>query len=61
MKRIVREITEEQYNRAVNKLDTSGLFSPQEVMGYGVYCERYFQDKEDGKYYVEYSVGDSCD
>lgn len=60
MKRIVREITKEQYNRAVNKLDTSDLFSPQEVMGYGIYNMEFIADSE-GKYYVRYNLGDSCD
>lgn len=60
MKRIVREITQEQYERAVNKLDTSGLFSPQEVMGYGVYNMHFIATSE-GKYLVSYDLGDSCD
>lgn len=61
MKRIKRELTEEQYRRVIEKKDVSGIFTAQEVLGYGVYCERYFQDKEDGKYYVSFNLGDSCD
>lgn len=59
MKRIKREITPLQYHNVVAKHDTTDIFTAQEVCGYGVYCERYFQ--EDGKYYVEFSLGDSCD
>lgn len=61
MQMIKREITPEQYHNVIVKHDTSGIFKPQEVMGYGVYSERYFQDKEDGKYYVEFCLGNSCD
>lgn len=61
MNRIKREITKEQFVNVMENHDTSDIFTTQEVMGYGVYCDRYFQDKETGKYYVEYSVGDSCD
>ena len=61
MRKVTRELTPEQYHNVIDKHDTSGIFSAQEVMGYGVYCERYFNNKETGKYYVEYSVGDSCD
>lgn len=59
MRRVKRELTPEQYRNVIDKHDTSGIFTAQEVMGYGVYCERYFQ--EDGKYFVEFSLGDSCD
>lgn len=60
MRRVKKELTPQQYHNVIAKHDTTGIFTAQEVMGYGVYCERYFQDK-DGKYYVEYSVGDGCD
>ena len=59
MRRVKRELTPEQYRNVTEKHDATGIFTAQEVMGYGVYCERYFQ--EGGKYFVEYSVGDSCD
>jgi predicted transcriptional regulator len=59
MKRFKREITKEQYDRAVNDHDASDIFSQAEVMGYGVYDEHYFE--EDGKYYVSFELGSSCD
>jgi len=61
MKMIKRELTPEQWENVTLRHDTTGIFKPQEVMGYGVYSERYFQDKEDGKYYVEFYLGDSSD
>ena len=59
MKNIKREITKEQFDRAVNDNDTTGIFSVQELMGYGVYGKHFLE--EDGKYYVSYQLGDSCD
>ena len=61
MKRIKRELTEEQFRRVMDAKDTTGIFTEQERMGYGVYCEYYYQDKTDGKYYVSFNLGDSCD
>ena len=59
MKKIVREITKEQYIQATEQHNTKGIFTPQEVMGYGVYFERY--SEHDGKYYVDFNLGDGCD
>lgn len=59
MKTITKQITEEQYNKAVNEHDVTGVFSQQEVCGYGVYNERYYA--QDGKYFVSYQLGSSCD
>lgn len=54
-----REITKEQYDRAVNDHDTSGIFTDSEVMGYGVYSTEFIE--ENGKYFVTYELGDTCD
>ena len=56
---IKREITEEQFKKAVNEHDVTDIFTAQEVCGYGVYCERYYA--QDGKYFVSYQLGSSCD
>lgn len=58
-KDITRQITEEQYFKAVNEHDATDIFSEREVCGYGVYNERFYQT--DGKYYVRYQLGSSCD
>lgn len=54
-----REITKEQYDRAVNNHDERGIFTDSEVMGYGVYKTEYIE--EDGRYFVTYELGDTCD
>jgi len=54
-----REITKEQYDRAVNDHDASGIFTAAEVMGYGVYKTKYIE--EDERYFVTYELGDTCD
>lgn len=54
-----REITEEQYKNATEKHDSTDIFSYSEICGYGVYSTRYFE--EDGKYYVSFELGSSCD
>lgn len=56
---IKREITQEQYKRVINDHDATGIFTPQEVCGYGVYNERYYE--QDGKYFVSFQLGNSCD
>jgi len=56
---IKREITKEQAEKVIHENDWSNIFSQSEVCGYGVYGERVRE--EDGKYYVEYYRGDSCD
>lgn len=59
MKRVVREISKEKYIQVTEHRDASGVFTPQEVMGYGVYNEKYYE--RDGKYYVDFRLGDCCD
>ena len=56
---MIREITEEQYKKATEEHDSTGIFSQAEVCGYGVYCERYYT--EGGKYFVSFILGSSCD
>lgn len=59
MVHIKREITKEQAENVIHHNNWEGIFDISEVCGYGVYGERVRE--EDGKYYVEYSRGDSCD
>lgn len=59
MKSVHREITEEQFRNVMERHTTEGIFQPQEVMGYGVYQERFYE--LDGKYYVDFMLGDCCD
>ena len=56
---IKREITKEQAEKALHENDWSNIFSQSEVCGYGVYGERVRE--EDGKYFVEFYRGESCD
>ena len=56
---IKREITKEQAEKVIHEKDWSDIFDVTEVCGYGVYGERVLE--LDGKYYVDYSRGDSCD
>ena len=60
MRRVTRELTPEQYHNVIDKHDTSGIFSAQEVMGYGVYNMHFIATSE-GKYLVSFDLGDSCD
>ena len=55
---IKRQITEAEYNKAKKETPYS-LISDNIKMGYGVYGASVYE--EDGKYYLEYSRGDSCD
>ena len=61
----VREITKEQYERAmqhsgyISKEDESAIFTTAEIWGYGVYSTKV--KEENGKYYVHYELGSSCD
>lgn len=64
---IKREITKEVYDRAMDhngvisdKDDINAVFSISELCGYGVYNDRVSQG-EDGKYYVDFYRGDTCD
>jgi len=60
-----REISKEIYDRAdgynglIADEDKEKVFSVAELCGYGVYLPRAFE--RDGKYYVSYERGDSCD
>lgn len=56
---IKREITKEQAEKVIHENDWSNIFSQSEVCGYGVYGERVRE--ENGKYYVEFYRGESCD
>ena len=59
MKRIKREITREQYIGVIEDNDISEIFTTQELIGYGVYQRRFYE--ENGKYYADFMLGDSCD
>lgn len=63
---IKREITKEIYDRAmmnnkhiVTKEDWNTVFTISESCGYGIYG--YDLIEEDGKYYVLFNRGSSCD
>ena len=65
MIRCQREITKDQYDRAmqnggvVTGADRQDIFSDAERYGYGIYGARAFQ--EDGKYMVAFFRGETCD
>ena len=59
MVHIRREITKEQAEKVIHEKDWSDIFDVSEVCGYGVYGERVRE--ENGKYYVEFYRGESCD
>lgn len=60
-----REITREQYDRGISnsgyltKEDREVVFTDAERLGYGIYGGSVHE--VDGKYYVWYSRGSSCD
>lgn len=60
-----REIDKEIYDRAmanngfIVSADKGNVFTISELCGYGVY--RPMVKEENGKYYVYYTLGDSCD
>ena len=56
-----RKITEEQAQNIIERNDWSGIFSMEEVCGYGVYCQELHKDEKTGEYYVTFSMGSSCD
>lgn len=56
---MTREITKEQYIEAVEHHKARGIFTESEVMGYGVYDSKFYE--ENGKYYVDFTLGGSCD
>jgi hypothetical protein len=65
MTKYKREITKEQYDRAmenrgyITSQDEADIFSMAELCGYGVYSA--MADMVDGKYYVKFYLGGSCD
>lgn len=60
-----REITKEQYERAmannryITDDDSLDVFTITELRGYGVYGDQVFQ--REGKFFVRYKTGDICD
>ena len=63
-----REITKEQYEEIMEASDNRGFvhpnleekyFSIAVLCGYGLYGTKAY--KQDGKYYLWYKTGDSCD
>ena len=65
MKEYEKKISKEIYDKAVANNGIvpesaySDIFSVSELIGYGVYLVRPFE--KDGKYFVRYQRGDSCD
>jgi len=65
MKNMEKEISKDMYDRGKSNHgflkpgDYNKVFSAQEVMGYGIYNERLIE--REGKYFVAYQIGDSCD
>ena len=60
MKDYTMEITKDQYERyQKGELKKSELFSEAAIMGYGVYMGAPYEDN--GKYFLNYSMGSSCD
>lgn len=61
---IKREITKEKYEKIMEKngfvsSNDSEIFADWEIWGYGVYSPKVIE--EDGKYYVKFERGSSCD
>ena len=65
MIRCQREITKEQYDRAIQNggliddIDRRDIFTESERYGYGIYSPMAFT--QDGKYMVAYFRGNTCD
>lgn len=65
MTRCTREISKEIYDRSqrhngfIASEDQDKVWSASEYLGYGVYGGQTFE--KDGKFYVSYERGDSCD
>ena len=65
MQREIKEITKEIYNHAkdnrnyITPGDRDKVFTISELCGYGVYGDQVFE--RDGKFYVSYLLGSSCD
>lgn len=58
MKSIKIEISFEQYQKAIDESPYS-LLPDSIVMGYGAYGAKVKED--DGRYFLYYEMGDSCD
>ena len=62
---IKKEISKEIYDRAkanrnyIVSEDMNKVFSISQLCGYGVYSPLVYE--KDGKYYVSYCMGSSCD
>lgn len=60
-----RQITKEQYDRAmlnhrfITDSDMQSIFNVNELYGYGVYRTRVYSKGDE--YYVVFSLGSSCD
>lgn len=61
MKRITKELTQEQYLQLTETGDLSNILSPQELCGYGVYNVSSYKDSKSGRYYMTFDLGSSCD
>lgn len=65
MTRYTREISKDIYDRSqqhngfIAAEDTNKVWSDSELIGYGVYGDQTYE--KDGKYYVSFEMGDSCD
>lgn len=57
MTKIKREITKEEFEQGKN--DPYVLISDADKIGYGAYLAEVVE--EDGKYFLKYDRGDSCD
>lgn len=57
MNDVKRELTKEEYEKG--KINPYYLISDNIKMGYGAYGAEVHE--EDGKYYLTFSMGDSCD
>lgn len=58
MQRVDKEITKEEYEQAL-KEGADSLIPNWLFMSYGVYGSEVYE--KDGKYYLYYSEGESCD
>ena len=60
-----REISKDIYEKALNNRnyicseDMNKVFNMAEICGYGIYGAQVYE--EDGKYYVSYYRGSTCD
>lgn len=65
MKRCIRQISEDIYLRAkenggrISDVDVSAVWSRAEQVGYGIYGNKVYE--QDGEYFVEFELGESCD